>query len=125
MSLTRCLLTVPLAIALCAPDGPAKEKEKEEGKAARAHAKKSPESDRNSKEWKRATEGHRPQDLNGDGVITRNEWPGNDASFRELDRDGDGALTRKDRGPGAEGTGTKMYDRPVNDNRKSKKGNGK
>jgi hypothetical protein len=122
MSCRRFLLTIPLAIGLCALDSPAKDKRK--GKAERAHANNS-KSDGNNNGWKRATEGHRPQDLNGDGVITRNEWPGNDVSFRELDRDGDGALTRKDRGPGAEGTGTKMYDRAVNDNQKSKKGKGK
>jgi hypothetical protein len=45
----------------------------------------------------RRTEGHRPQDLNGDGRITRNEWPGNDASFRRLDRNADGAITDYDR----------------------------
>lgn len=45
----------------------------------------------------RQTEGHRPQDSNGDGRITRDEWPGNDQSFKKLDRDGDGALTSRDR----------------------------
>ena len=45
----------------------------------------------------RRTEGHRPQDLNGDGRITRKEWPGNDTSFKELDRNGDGVITDYDR----------------------------
>lgn len=45
----------------------------------------------------RRTEGHRPHDLNGDGRVTRNEWPGNDTSFRQLDRDGDGVISRYDR----------------------------
>ena len=45
----------------------------------------------------RRTEGHRPHDLNGDGRVTRNEWPGNDASFKKLDRDGDGVISRYDR----------------------------
>jgi hypothetical protein len=50
-------------------------------------------------EMRRTTEGHRPQDLNGDGVISRKEWPGDDQSFRELDRDGDGMLSSRDRTP--------------------------
>ena len=45
----------------------------------------------------RRTEGHRPHDLNGDGRVTRNEWPGNDTSFRQLDRDGDGVISHYDR----------------------------
>jgi hypothetical protein len=45
----------------------------------------------------RRTEGHRPHDSNGDGVITRHEWPGNDVSFQRLDRDGDGVISRYDR----------------------------
>jgi hypothetical protein len=47
--------------------------------------------------WARRTEGHRPHDRNGDGRITRNEWPGNDQSFRRLDRDGDGIISQYDR----------------------------
>src|SRR5436189_5939249 len=54
-------------------------------------------------EWSRRTEGHRPQDSNGDGVISRHEWPGNDQSFRELDWDGDGVLTDRDRRMSREG----------------------
>lgn len=45
----------------------------------------------------RATQGHRPQDLNGDGVITRKEWPGDDASFRREDSNHDGVITDADR----------------------------
>jgi hypothetical protein len=48
-------------------------------------------------EFKRQTEGHRAQDLNGDGVISRHEWPGNDASFAELDLDRNGVLDKRDR----------------------------
>src|SRR5262245_6029099 len=47
--------------------------------------------------WARRTEGHRPHDLNGDGVISRREWPGNNNSFRQLDRNHDGVLSRSDR----------------------------
>lgn len=36
----------------------------------------------------------RALDRNRDGVVSRDEWRGNDQSFRELDRNGDGVLTR-------------------------------
>lgn len=35
----------------------------------------------------------RGMDQNGDGVITRAEWRGNDQSFRQHDRNGDGVLS--------------------------------
>jgi Ca2+-binding EF-hand superfamily protein len=35
---------------------------------------------------------HRGMDQNGDGVVTRDEWRGNDQSFRQHDRNGDGIL---------------------------------
>lgn len=35
----------------------------------------------------------RGMDRNGDGMITRDEWRGNDQSFRQLDRNGDGVIT--------------------------------
>lgn len=47
--------------------------------------------------WPRATQGHVPHDLNGDGLITRREWPGNSVSFRRMDRNGDGIITDADR----------------------------
>ena len=47
--------------------------------------------------WPRETRGHRPHDNNGDGVVTRNEWPGNLNSFRQLDRNRDGVLSDADR----------------------------
>ena len=57
----------------------------------------------------RRTEGHRPHDRNGDGLVTRNEWPGNDASFRQLDRDGDGVISRYDRGLNADARSTTTH----------------
>jgi hypothetical protein len=105
MRFTKCLLVVPMAMALSVGSIDAKDK---------AKAKE-------EKDWKRSTEGHRPQDLNGDGVITRNEWPGNDESFRQADTDRDGVLTNKDRGYGAQGGDTRMYDRPVNDYKAKKR----
>lgn len=38
----------------------------------------------------------RGYDRNGDGVITRDEFPGNDNAFRRLDRNGDGVLSQAD-----------------------------
>jgi Ca2+-binding EF-hand superfamily protein len=35
----------------------------------------------------------RGMDRNGDGVITRDEWRGNDQSFRQHDRNGDGIIS--------------------------------
>lgn len=35
----------------------------------------------------------RGMDRNGDGVITRDEWRGNDQSFRKHDRNGDGVIS--------------------------------
>lgn len=39
-------------------------------------------------------------DTNGDGVITRREWRGNDRSFRNHDRNGDGVLSGSEVRPG-------------------------
>jgi hypothetical protein len=111
MKLTSWRLTASLTILLCTGAVQAKDK-------AKTASKNSSDS---NKEWKRSTEGHRPQDQNCDGVITRNEWPGNDASFKEMDSDGDGVLTNKDRGYGAQGGKTRMYKRPVNDYETSKR----
>lgn len=36
----------------------------------------------------------RAMDLNRDGVVSRDEWRGDDRSFRQQDRNGDGVLTR-------------------------------
>ena len=119
MRITNCLLALPVALLLSNPGLEAKD----EGKA-----KNKQTADKNNKnkqktsvnDWKRSTEGHRPQDLDGDGIITRDEWPGNDVSFREVDKDGDGVLTNRDRGYGAQGGEKRMYERPVNDYGKKK-----
>jgi len=44
----------------------------------------------------------RGMDRNGDGVITRKEWNGNDVSFRNHDWNGDGVLSGPEVRPGAE-----------------------
>jgi hypothetical protein len=46
---------------------------------------------------RRETERMRGLDKNSDGVVTREEWRGNNSAFSRLDRDGDGVLTSKDR----------------------------
>jgi hypothetical protein len=42
----------------------------------------------------------RGYDRNGDGVITRNEFPGNDVAFSRLDKNRDGVISAADRGNG-------------------------
>src|SRR3954447_20487722 len=42
-----------------------------------------------------------PMDTNRDGVITRDEWRGNDRSFRNHDWNGDGRLSGDEVRPGA------------------------
>lgn len=44
----------------------------------------------------RASKKFRGMDRNGDGVITRDEWRGNDKSFRKHDRNGDGVISAAD-----------------------------
>ena len=38
----------------------------------------------------------RDLDRNRDGIVSREEWPGNDRSFRRQDRNGDGFLSREE-----------------------------
>ena len=114
MKITSCLF-IALILSIGSAEGKGNDKTKPK-KSSVASAEKTTHT-----EWKRSTEGHRPQDLDGDGIITRKEWPGNDVSFRELDRDGDGVLTNKDRGYGAQGGEKRMYERPVNDYRNRKR----
>ena len=49
------------------------------------------------REMQRRTERMRGLDSNRDGMISRQEWRGNDRSFAKLDRDRDGVLTTRDR----------------------------
>jgi hypothetical protein len=47
--------------------------------------------------WKKEGQGKmRGLDRNGDGVITRAEWRGNDRSFQRHDHNGDGVISRSD-----------------------------
>lgn len=118
MRFESLLLAATVAVGLAMPMAQgADDKTKAKGKPNKVSQSEGNNQGKKSsdKEWKRSTEGHRPDDLNGDGIISRNEWPGNDASFRELDTDKDGVLTNKDRGYGAQGGEKRMYERPVND----------
>jgi Ca2+-binding EF-hand superfamily protein len=47
----------------------------------------------------------RGMDRNGDGVITRDEWRGNDNSFQQHDRNGDGVLSGSELRGGGNGNG--------------------
>lgn len=92
----KILVLLPMAavLAASAPADAKKDREKP------AQSKQDPGQSKQDKDAKldvpRQTEGHRPHDSNGDGVITRNEWPGNDKSFRDLDRNGDGVISKYD-----------------------------
>lgn len=58
------------------------------------------------KQRERRVERFRGMDRDGDGVITRAEWRGNDQSFRRQDTNGDGVLSGAETGgltPGARG----------------------
>jgi hypothetical protein len=74
--------------------GNSKNKAKQESKR---ESQRNRDQDEDLGGWARRTEGHRPHDLDGDGLITRKEWPGNDDSFRRLDRNGDGIISEYDR----------------------------
>src|SRR5215207_8375037 len=98
MKLTRLLRLLPLAAVLCVPISlHAKDNDGSENWARKSEQEWAKQRRKTEKSWRRSTEGHRPQDRNGDGVISRREWPGNDQSFRQLDRDRDGSLTNRDR----------------------------
>src|SRR5688572_24440168 len=89
----RACTVLSLFAFLAAPCIEAKEEKKRTNKAKQELKSK----DDDVAGWARRTEGHRPHDMNGDGKITRNEWPGNDESFHRLDRDRDGVISQYDR----------------------------
>lgn len=120
--MNRCsfLLPVPLTMALVlsvaeAKDNAAKWAKKSEKEQAKQRKRSDKELARQRKQsetdWRQRTEGHRPQDLDGNGIITRNEWPGNDTSFRQLDWDGDGVLSDRDRRRSRDAGRSPVYDR--------------
>ena len=55
-------------------------------------------------------------DRNGDGVITRDEFPGNAAAFNRLDRNGDGVLSAADRQGRGRGNAQQMRFRGMDRN---------
>src|SRR3954463_14497091 len=54
-----------------------------------------------------------PMDTNRDGVITRDEWRGNDRSFRNHDWNGDGRLSGDEVRPGARRNDNRWDDRDI------------
>ncbi|HYO81153.1 MAG TPA: hypothetical protein VES20_07115 [Bryobacteraceae bacterium] len=100
------VVTLLISGALLA--GPAFSEDKDGGKKDRKQAKDAVEwRHRTEREkdrareylgnWPRETRGHVPHDNNGNGVVDRSEWPGDDNAFRKLDRNGDGILSDADR----------------------------
>ena len=99
----KFLAVIPMLALLAAPvDLEAKNK----------HGKEHKWNGRNSSEWRGSSDqwryrnspmrrgtmqGHYPHDANGDGVVSRREWPGNGNAFRQLDRNRDGVLSGADR----------------------------
>lgn len=106
MRIERCLFVAALALSLSVPAAEAKDKSNSKPTGTRSGRATT------EKDFKRGTEGHQPHDLNGDGQITRNEWPGNDTSYRQMDTNGDGVLTKKDRGYDARGIAPSLHESP-------------
>lgn len=89
-----------LALALAAPAAAKDNKnkrEKEWNKARRESAARVYEDDWYRDRGSRAENNRfRGIDRNGDGVITRKEWPGNDKSFNQHDLNRDGVLAGRE-----------------------------
>lgn len=89
MLLRKALSSCAIAVLMMAPG--VVEAKDAHGKNAKAKAKP-------SGEWPRqTTRGHKPTADNGDGVVSRKEWPGKDSSFRKLDTNHDGVVSPADR----------------------------
>jgi hypothetical protein len=88
-----------LALLIASPEvAVAGDRQEKSAKSKGKHTERSADRHREADLWPRETgPGHQPHDQNGDGVVSRNEWPGNDDSFRELDRNKDGVLSEADR----------------------------
>ena len=99
MKVHRMLLALALASTLGAPGALAAQEGKAQGyakaKAAKA-AKDERKADREAQDARSRNDQpmrFRDMDQNGDRVITRSEWRGNDQSFKEHDTNGDGILS--------------------------------
>ena len=106
MLLRRTLALIPLVgIAFLTP-AEAKDK-KDKGSKNSAYSRtnddwrRTTEDDRNRRTdegWRNRQDRMRGLDTNNDGIVTRDEWRGNDQSFSRLDRDGNGRIDSNDRG---------------------------
>jgi EF hand domain-containing protein len=99
MTVHRILLTLAIAGTLGAPgafaEQPGKAKGYAKAKAAKA-ARDERNADRDAQTARSSTDQpmrFREMDQNGDRVITRAEWRGNDQSFKEQDTNADGVLS--------------------------------
>ena len=89
-------LAVIFIVASSGSVGAKPEQAKGQGKPSQVQ-----KSDKGAKKDKGPKLKHRGRDANGDGVITRAEWRGNDVSFRNHDWNGDGILSGEELRPGA------------------------
>jgi len=117
MSIRRSVVLLGmLAIALSAPFGITKDKgkwkDKDKGRWSHSYGTRGNRDYRDytynrDRFYRRDGEHikHRGMDRNGDGVITRDEWRGNENSFRRQDRNDDGVLSGREVRPGARGRG--------------------
>src|SRR5258706_11105777 len=87
MKVHQMLLALALASTLGAHSALADQEGKAKGHA-KAKAAKAAKDERNDQPMR-----FRDMDQNGDRVITRAEWRGNDQSFKEHDTNGDGVLS--------------------------------
>lgn len=104
MKLVRILLAVTIAGTLGAPGAFADQQGKAKGHAKAIKAAKDKDKDERKADREAQNENagrnsdqpamrFRDMDQNGDRVITRAEWRGNDQSFKEQDTNGDGVLS--------------------------------
>ena len=114
MRFSRLLAIFLLAFALAAPGAMADKGGKGKGKDKVKHSEKDKDRDRDwdrdrdrDRDWddgdwdgRDGNMRFRGMDRNGDGVITRREWRGNDVSFDNHDRNNDGVLAGAEVRPG-------------------------
>jgi Ni/Co efflux regulator RcnB len=131
MRFSRLLAIFLLAFALTAP-GVMADRGKGKGKGKAKHSEKHKDKDRD-RDWERDRHWEddddwddrrgngnmrfRGMDRNGDGRISRSEWPGNDVSFDNHDWNGDGILSGEEVRPGGRGDDRDWDDRFERDDR--------
>jgi hypothetical protein len=93
----RQLLAVIPALALIGGTQESGTGKTEQDKKGGSYSESRGRTEHGREEWKHKGQGHFPHDANGDVIVSRSEWPGNDDTFRRLDRNGDGVLSEADR----------------------------